>query len=259
MKKAIYALLASIILILALSCDQHQLNNNMLPVTTKSDSAAVHYFNASNIFHYEGFPGMFESLEKAVEKDPNFFMAYSLKAAIYDVRGNAEQFEKTAKQALDCDIRLNKAEKVWKEILEAKLADSESDVTSITQKFIELYPDVPEAYVMLGFYYSQAGDNDKAVETYKKAVELAEDFPGIYNNLGYALMGAERYEEAGEVLDKYLEMMPDAPNAHDSKGDYYMAIGDYKSAYESYMKAHELGWGDRKAQEAKEKMEEAAR
>ena len=72
-------------------------------------------------------------------------------------------------------------------------------------------------------------------------------------------MGVERYDEACEAFDKYLEMMPDAPNAHDSKGDYFMNIGDYKSAYECYMKAHELGWGDGKAKTAREKMEEGGR
>ena len=202
---------------------------------------------------------MFESLNNAIEKDPDFFMAYVSKAFLYDFSGDSAQFEKTARQALDCDIKLNKAEKVWKEIFEAKLADSEADVTSIAQKFVELYPDVPEAYLNLGFFYRNAGENEKSLETAKKVVEMAEDYPWAYNNLGYALIGVDRFDEAGEAFDKYLEMMPDAPNAHDSKGDYYMAVGDYKSAYESYMKAHELGWGDRKAQEAKEKMEEAAR
>ena len=261
MKKAVLTLIASIILVLAVSCsqNQHQPNKNLMPVTTNSDSAAAHYVNAYDIFHYKGMSGIFTALDKALEKDPNFFMAYTLKAFLHNFRRDTVQFEKAARQALECNIKFNDSEKVWKEILEAKLADSGADVLSIAQQFVDFYPDVPEAYLNLGYYYSVAGEKEKAVETYKKAVELAAENPWSYVNLGYALMDLERYDEAREVFSKYMEMLPDAPNAFDCMGDYYSNIGDYKSAYENYMKAHELGWGDRKAQRAKEKMEEAGR
>jgi len=228
----------------------------MLPVTTKSDSAAVYYFKAWDAFHYKGFSGMFESLDKALEKDSSFFMAYVSKATLYDYTGDTEKYEKTAKQALDCNIKFNKAEKIWKKILETKLADPESDLTSIAQQFVDLYPDVPEAYLNLGFFYSQIKENKKALGNMKKAVELAADFPSAYLNLGYQLMSMERYEEASEALDKYMELLPDAPNSYDSKGDYYMNIGDYELAYECFMKAHELGWSDKKAKKAEEKIAE---
>jgi len=264
MKKIINTLFVCTILILIVSCsnqNQYQLNKNMLPVTTKSDSAAIHYFNAWDIFHYEFDRGYRESLNKAIEYDPEFFMAYTMNALMHTYFRDTVEFENAANLALNCNIDLNDAEKVWKKILENQLTDLDADVTSIAQEFVDKYPDVPESYNLLGIYYSIIEEHEKAITNFKKAVELSEDYPVAYLHLGYALLGLERYEEAEPIFDKYLELLPDAPNAYDSKGDYYMSIGDYKSAYENFLKVQELGgnwkWNEKKTQEALEKMNEA--
>lgn len=260
MKKISYSLLVGTIILLIVSCSnqiQHQLNPNMLPVTTKSDSAAIFYFDAINVFHYKSLSGMFEYYDKAIELDPDFFMAHTMKSFGKLFLRDTVEYENAVNLALNCEVNLNNAEKTWKKILEVKLADMSADVTPIAQEFVDQYPDIPEAHWILGFYYSQIGDEEKALELYEKALELSQNYAWAQNGLGYQLLALERYEEAEKAFDKYLEMMPDAPNAHDSKGDYYMAIGDYESAYECYTKAHELGWRIGKALDAKEKMEEA--
>ena len=63
-----------------------------------------------------------------------------------------------------------------------------------------------------------------------------------------------RLDEAEDTFKKYRELLPDAPNVYDCLGDLYMEMEDYGKAYESYMKANDLGWGDSKAIRAKEMM-----
>jgi tetratricopeptide (TPR) repeat protein len=88
------------------------------------------------------------------------------------------------------------------------------------------------------------------------ALDLDTYNPSVNLILGYNLLYAERFEEAEKYLDQYLDLLPEAPNSYDSKGDLYMAWGKYGLAYESFMKAHDLGWSDVKAKKAKAKLDE---
>lgn len=191
----------------------------------------------------------------AIEQDSNFFSAYFYKALSYDIFGNKEKYAAAAKKALACDIKLNKAEKVSKEIMEAQLADFEADLTPIAYQYIDNYPDVAESYQSLSYYCAKVEDYESAVENAKKAIELDPDNPGHILNLGYYLISLEQFEEAEKAFDKYMELLPDAPNVYDSRGDLYMAAGEYDKAYENFMKAHELGWGDAKALKAKKMLQ----
>lgn len=256
MKRIVFRLLLLAVFIPFLSCNQHQLDSNMLPVTTKSDSAAQLYFDAWDAFHYEGLPGIRKTMDKAIEQDSNFFSAYAIKALTYEYFGNKEKYVEVANQALACDIKLNKAETVTKEIMEAKLADYEADVAGIVDQYVDYYPDVPEAYSNVSFYYMGQQNYEKAVEMAQKAVNIDDSNPSSYINLGYALMSLERFEEAEKVFDKYMELLPDAPNVYDSRGDLFMAMEKYELAYENFMKAHELGWSENKALKAKEMLDE---
>lgn len=256
MKKLLAKMLLVGLLVPILSCNQHQNVRHMLPVTTKSDSAAQLYFQSWESFHYKGYPGMFKLLDQAIEVDSNFFSAYAAKAINYIMLKDEEKFNEAAQGAVKCKGRLNKGEKITKEILEAKLSDFGTDVCDIAQKYVEEYPEIAEAYINLAFCYANRDKYDECADVCRQALDLDPYNPFVNLILGYNLIYAEKFEEAEKYLDKYQELLPDAPNPYDSKGDLYMNWGKYELAYKAYMKAHDLGWGDAKAKEAKAKLDE---
>ncbi|MDA3781492.1 MAG: OmpA family protein, partial [Bacteroidales bacterium] len=84
-------------------------------------------------------------------------------------------------------------------LLELSLAiKSMKKSIKIDKKFIE-------AYLVLADIYMDAGNTNKAIETYKKSIEIDPDFfPGIYYNLGDLNLRLALYSEAKNAFEKLL-------------------------------------------------------
>lgn len=233
--KALLPILAAGIMMLSSGCNQHQIDPNELPVTTKSDSAAQIYFQGLRDFDYTG---SFNYLSKAIALDSSFFMACATMALVNKFYGNEKNFKKWADKAIAIKGYLNKGEKTMREILREYIEDPNADVSEIAGKLVTDYPDLPAAYVWLSGYQK---DYQEAMKSLEKACELAPDWPGSYVRMSYGAMAEGDFDKAKEALDKYKALLPDAANVYDSYGDYYLAIQDSAAASESYMKAYELG------------------
>ena len=254
MKKTICFFLVIFLITPILSFSQHKLDKRFLPVTTKSESAIALYSKAWDEVHYKGPIGVLKAYNDAIKEDPDFFMAYTWQAIFYANSGNVKQFEKYANLALKCNIKHNKSEKIFKHILETKLADSQFDIIPSFEQLLDLYPKVEEVYIYLSFIHFLNNNFEKAVKIINKAIEMGMNNPQLYNCLGYCYAGLKQNEEAEKAHDKYIKILPDAPNAYDSKGDFYVSAGNYEKAYKCFMKANELGWGYQKAKNAMMKM-----
>jgi tetratricopeptide (TPR) repeat protein len=253
MKKLLLSLFAAAILV---SCSNQHTREGYLPVTTTSDSAAQLYFSTIDTFHYRGVPRAMEMWKQASELDTNFFMAHLYLAMTYLQYNQIENFTKSANNALACNLKYNKAEHIWKEVLEALIEDPKADILKFSEKFVEIYPDVAESHLNLIYPYSLNDLPDKAIESMLKAVELQPDDPWFRCICGYQLFENGRFEEALKQFDAYRSLLPDAPNVYDCYADLYLAIGNYEAAYKNAMKAHELGWGKGKAERARKLLNE---
>jgi len=253
MRKLIYFL--AITSFLAACGDQHT-KQGYLPVTTTSDSAAQLYFNAVDTFHYKGVARAVEMWNHATEMDQNFFMAHVNIAFTYLQFNLVENFTKYANNALACDLEYNKAELIWKEVLEALIEDPEADILTLSEKFVEIYPDVAESHLNMIYPIRIIDMPEKAIQSILKAVELQPDDPWFRCLCGYHLFKNGRFEEAIEQFDVYRDLLPDAPNVYDCYTDLYLDMENYGAAYEYAMKAHQLGWGKTKAEKAKKLLNE---
>ncbi len=149
--------------------------------------------------------------EQAIEKDPNFALAYTGLA--------------------DSSLRMyhETKETLWAQ--KATLAAQQAERLSNT---------LPEVHLSLGAAYSVTGKNTEAVTELKRALELAPNSDEAYRNLGDA------YKESGqsdEAISAYQKAV--AANAyywlnHIALGDAYWALGDNAKALPEFQKATEL-------------------
>jgi len=211
-----------------------------IPVTTQSEKALNLYEQADEAFSEYFVINAMDLWEKALNEDPQFFMAAYTLATNNLLSGKLDSFKEYAKQALLAESELSKGEELMKQALKILSEDPEADVTSIGEELIEAYPNDYNAYYQLAKYYIYIDNYTGVVGTYTKALNITEDKSPVYNILGYAYMQLEQYENARKAFDAYLELSPDLPNPYDSKGDYFMAMEDYENAYESYMRAVEI-------------------
>ena len=108
--------------------------------------------------HYKQAVGLFE---QAIDKDPNFALAYTGLA--------------------DSSVRM------WGETKDGIWAQK---ATLAAQHAERLSSNLPEVHLSLGSVYSTTGKNTQAVSELKRALELAPNSDEAYRNLGQAYAAA---------------------------------------------------------------------
>ncbi|MGZ4986890.1 MAG: tetratricopeptide repeat protein, partial [Limisphaerales bacterium] len=86
------------------------------------------------------------------------------------------------------------------------------------------------AYNNLGFYLSNKGEPQRAMQFYKKAIEIKPTYEDAHNNLGYCLAGMGKNEEAIEEYKKALGINRHLTEAHNNLGNALSNIGQIDTA-----------------------------
>jgi tetratricopeptide (TPR) repeat protein len=210
-----------------------------MPVTTNSKSALSLYNQAMKYYDDVKLKDALETFKKALNADPDFFMANYQMASYYLLNRSDDNFNEYADAAINCRAKLSDAEELLKEAL-SSLKQGHTNVTELGKKLVEMYPDDPNSYNNLVSFQSLTGDSTGIVETLNKAITIASNPASFYNQLGYAYLTLKQSDKAEEAFNKYIELEPKNPNGYDSKGDFYMFIRKYDKAYESYMTANSM-------------------
>jgi tetratricopeptide (TPR) repeat protein len=232
-------LLLMIILSVGMPLFSQPEKGNPIPVTTDSKSALAYYNKAMKLFDDVKLNEAIETFKKALDQDPDFFMANYQLAFYYLLNRDRDNFTEYANAAINCKAKLSDAEELLKEAI-VKLQQGTINVVDLGKKLVEMYPNDPNSYTNLVSFQSLAGDSTGMVETLNKAIKIATYPATFYNQLGYAYITLKQSDKAKEAFDKYIELDPKNPNVYDSKGDYYMYMKKYDQAYESYMTANSM-------------------
>ena len=73
---------------------------------------------------------------------------------------------------------------------------------------LQAQPDNPMAHQAIGFYYAQAGDDDTAIEHYKRAVELNADAAHVHYLLASLYLKHGKYDEAIAHFQESVRVLP---------------------------------------------------
>lgn len=216
---------------------------SVMPVTTDSELALELY--ETGIMAYDQFNHRlsWENLYRAVELDPDFFMAH-----FWMYFMSSKESKKAAEKAFKSEAQLNPGEQQIKMALKYLVEGQSEKVEEHLLNLIDMYPSDPQAhkilYLLQQIYFK---DIEGAIISLNRAIEECPDYPFAYNQLGYAYTDQEDFENAEKALDTYIRLAPDLANPYDSKGDFFMATEQYEEAYESYMKANEIEPGFNKS------------
>ncbi|WP_373512123.1 hypothetical protein [Persicitalea sp.] len=219
--------------------------NFFLPVSSTSKTAKATYYKAaefaSNIHPKEAD----EQLDKALQEDPNFFMAYVLK--IFYANKDKKPDLLTKALALDAG-KLNKAEKILRQQLVNWQADPKAKTSETMSALVAAYPKTPQAYEWASLHAVYTDRDSAAALAYaQKLATVNPSFAANYNTMGYMYMGMKQMDQAKAAFEKYIALASKEPNAYDSMAEFYMNAKDYARSAEYYDKAAELGLADAKA------------
>jgi len=181
-------------------------------------------------------------LEKAVEIDPDFAMAYLGLSGAYWTTGRDAEARRALERALELSKKIGEKERLyieayyalpWGPGMERNPARHEQALLELVRK----YPKEKDALIDLGEYYMLI-DLKKATEYYEKALALDPDDAYAVNVLAvncYSFVG--QHEKAIDLLKKHISRVPDDANSIDSLGQIYIVTGQLDEAIAKFNEA----------------------
>ena len=167
----------------------------------------------------------------AVEKDPNFALAYVGLADQLAMGVDSYEATLSVNKAISLDPNLGEAHATLgfiKMFHEWNWKEAESEL----KKAIELNPGYANAHHWYGILLEIEDKNDDALVELNRALEIN---PLSYNylaDLGQAYYFTKQYDKAKEYCDKALAIYPEFNFAHVYLSDIYRQTGDYDRALE---------------------------
>ena len=177
-------------------------------------------------------------LEKAVEIDPTFAMAYRNLAWIYNRLGETKLRNEAIQKAMAYAQKATDKEKVFiKDGYAIYIEDNPEKSIGLLKQIIEKYPKEKLAHAMLGLRYWNIGNLDKTIEEFNKTLELDPNYAAAVNALALATQAKGDLEKALELFKKHVSLSPGDANPFDSTAGLYFRMGKIDDAVANFQEA----------------------
>lgn len=182
-----------------------------------------------------------EYFRQAIEKDPNYAMAYVGLGESYIIADipweeAAPQARMAAQRALEIDPTLGEPHATLGSIKNGYDSDWRGGEQEY-RRAIELSPNYATAYHWLAESLAMEGRFDESFAYYQKALELDPFSLAIGTDLGIAYYYARQYDRSIEYLTKLIEMDPNYVRTHSYVSQAYQEKGMYEQAMREVEKA----------------------
>jgi TolB-like protein/tetratricopeptide (TPR) repeat protein len=188
----------------------------------------------------DGLEKAIDHFGRAVEKDPNFALAYALIADCYYLQFNygyrpGPQWVQDARRAVDRALLLDDSiaeAHVAAAMIELYQGDNEVAITSL-RRALSLNPNLAVAHLRYGWSLSSL---DEAVREVRRAQELDPLSPTYNSALGLMLGLARQFRGCLEYCYKAAELAPNEVTTQENLAYAYLLNGRYQEAIEHYQK-----------------------
>jgi len=207
-------------------------------ITTSSPQAFKYYVQGRE-FNYKGeYRKNIQYMEKALELDPEFAMAYRSMAMAYHNLALFSEKKRCIRKAFELRDRLSDRERY---LIQAEFYNS-SEATydkaiEAYKKHLGLYPEDTIARTNLGVLYISTEQWDQAIELYLVQIQAKDESFFPYINIADPLRAKGEYEKARKVLEGYIQDIGDSLMirlelswTHFINGDYDLALAEANKA-----------------------------
>jgi len=214
------------------------LDRGVTDITTSSIEAYRYYAEGMK-FHERGmFVQAAPLLEKAIEIDPNFAMAYAKLAVVNNNIGLFNKRDEYAKRALSLVDRLTTRERYYIEGYYYGLRpDTRGRSIEAYQQGLKLHPEHHASRHNLGLHFMNLERFAEGIEQYEDLRRRGTSNPTSYENLQEMLIQTGDLKRAREVADEYTRKYPDSVVALRMQGEMLVLEGRLDEARASYEKA----------------------
>jgi len=214
----------------------------VMPSSTENQDAK-NAFNVGGWYLYNiDWDRAYEKFSEAIALDPNFALAYGMRARTSAFLGNEEDFRDDLDIALSMSLNATEDEVSLINALAASVADGTNDAfNSTVEELAVKYPDDSMLAFETIFATMTSIGPDAVIEKANALLERDPDMTPAYNMLGYAYMDKGDLDSAGKALQSQVRLASGMANPYDSMGDYYLAVGDNESAVKYFEQSAKMG------------------
>jgi serine/threonine protein kinase/Tfp pilus assembly protein PilF len=204
-------------------------------VTTNSMEAYESYLKGRDEFDKLYYVDAIRPLEKAIELDPDFAMAYFYLGFTHFSIGNVKAGEEAFEKAKALANRVTERERLYIEAAYSAIVEHDWEARyRFIQELIQKYPKEKLAHFWQGVYYRGHGDYEKAIAEQNEVLELDPDYGLARNELGYDYLFLRNFDKSIEHFQKYASLNPKDANPLDSLGEAYFLMGRLDEAIAKY-------------------------
>jgi serine/threonine protein kinase/tetratricopeptide (TPR) repeat protein len=204
----------------------------------------LYFYNARS---RDGFNKAIDHFGRAIEKDPNFALAYALMADCYSLQlyyrydsrpDRIQNAKAAAERALLLDDSIAEAH-IALAMTQCDQNDYQAARDSL-RRAVTLNPNLAIAHQRYAWALCSLGHLDDTVREMKRAQELDPLSPTNNIALGMVLAFARQFREARAFCYKAAELDPNSAPIQETLAFAYVLNGEYQQALEHYKKEGEL-------------------
>ena len=223
-----------------------------------TESAAAYELYLKGRYFYgkgteEGLKKALEYYQQAIDKDPNYALAYVGMGNSFKALGGVLGFASPGSTIPQGSAWIMKALAIDDTLPEAHAALADFKLSydwnwpegeREYKRALELNPNQASAHGGYGTYLQSLGRFDEAVAARQRNRQLDPTSPGVVANVGYPLYYARRFDQALEHFRRSLELDPDYSWGHLWIGQVYVQQGRHVEAINEIKKAITLSNGN---------------
>jgi tetratricopeptide (TPR) repeat protein/predicted Ser/Thr protein kinase len=214
---------------------------NVTPITemtTDSMEAYEYFLKGRDAFENMNMSDAQRYLERAVNVDPDFSLAYIYLARVHSFTSNIPALTATIQKYKPHQRMVPGREGLYLEALTARFVAKDTErYFRIIQQLVARYPQDKRAHVELAGIYENREMYRPAEAEYLKALEIDPRFGLALNLLAYFYLVRNDYDKAIEYFERYAAAYPNEPNPRDSIGEAYFFAGKFARAVDMYKEA----------------------
>ncbi len=209
---------------------------------TESADAYQLYIKGRYEWNKRSAAGMYEAerlFRNAIEKDPNFALAYIGLADRLVMNADAAEASTLIGKALELDPNLAELY-ATSGFLSSFHEWNWQDAEVHFKKSIELNPGYATAHHWYATLLAIQGRTDEAKSEMRRALEINPMSYNFLADLGQLHYFAREYDKAEEYCRKALEIYPDFEFAHEYLSDIYLLTGEYDKAVDEHLEFRQI-------------------
>jgi serine/threonine protein kinase/tetratricopeptide (TPR) repeat protein len=210
-------------------------------VTTTSMEAYNYFLRGREDYEKWYYVDARKFLEKAIELDSTFAMAYLYLAWTYDAVWNNKAKDEAYKKAKAFSGKASEKERLYIEAYYARTFERSPEKKFLILKQIaKKYPKEKRVHYFLGSYFKSRNLFNDAIAEYNQALELDPNYGIVVSNMAYIFSDLGEYEKAIEYFGRYASILPGDADPFVCMGDLYFQMGRLDEARAKYKEAIEV-------------------